>query len=280
MAGQEQLQEDRDQVLAALQDWAAGAEEVAALWLQGSLAAGGADPLSDIDAYLAIEDSAFDRLFAARAAILEGLRSVLAWSDATFPGLKCVHALLQGGVRLDLYFEPLSQAASVSRPTALMLVDKTGLKLRLDWEPPVEALGRILVTTIRMTRQGGTWPLRVMMRRQWAVFATMELNLINTQIAQLMALQIDPSLYYQNPFSLPRRLGAEQREQLQALTDEVLAAVVDRSPAAALAAHLKVFDALVSEAQDACRALGVRYPISEGRDAELRQLLIEAWPLG
>ncbi|HEY9217943.1 MAG TPA: hypothetical protein VIO94_07840 [Phenylobacterium sp.] len=282
MLEEAKLAAQRDAVLAALQAWAERTPEVTGLWLQGSLSVGDADALSDIDAYLAIEDSAFEATFAAREAIIEGVRPILAWSDATFPGLKCVHALLDGGVRLDLCFEPLSKVGGTPRPTARMLVDKGALRpeIRLGWTAPVDALGRILLTTIRMTRQGGTWPLRVIMRGQWATFAMMELNLINTQVAQLMALQIDPALYYQNPFSLPRRLTPAQRERLEALTDEVLAAVQDRSPSAALAAHLQVFDVLVSEGRAACEALGVAYPIREDQDARLRRLLVEAWPVG
>lgn len=46
----------------------------------------------------------------------------------------------------------------------------------------------------------------LMRRGQWATFAMMELDLINAQIAQLMAVQRDPANFYQNPFSLYRHL--------------------------------------------------------------------------
>ena len=44
----------REATLSALIAYAEAESRIAALWLQGSLAAGGADPFSDIDAYPAI----------------------------------------------------------------------------------------------------------------------------------------------------------------------------------------------------------------------------------
>jgi predicted nucleotidyltransferase len=88
----EDFARDRDRVLEALAAFAAGDADIRGLWLQGSLARGDADALSDIDAYLAVEDAAFDAVFARREAILGSLRPVIAWSDATTPGLKAVHA--------------------------------------------------------------------------------------------------------------------------------------------------------------------------------------------
>src|SRR5208282_4104559 len=106
------FEQRRGEVLAALVPLVQREPEVRALWLQGSLARGDADALSDIDAYLAIEDAAFDAIFDRRLALIAELGPVLASADAAVPGLKCVHALLEGGVRLDLYFEKESEAAA------------------------------------------------------------------------------------------------------------------------------------------------------------------------
>src|SRR5580704_13824680 len=113
----------RDATLAALNELAQTDPRIEALWLQGSLATGQADPFSDIDAYLAVRDAAFDELWGERRAFLERL----------------------GGVRLDLFFEKASTAPGMARPVAKPLVDKSGLALRfnLAWRPPAPAIGRI-----------------------------------------------------------------------------------------------------------------------------------------
>ena len=212
----------------------AGEPRIEGLWLQGSLARGDADPLSDIDAYLAVEDAALDEVFGRREAILASLRSVIAWSDATAPGLKAVHALLDGGVRLDLFFEAASQVGAQKRPALRLILDKGDLGDRLaeGWEAPAALVGRIIGVIVRMTRQGGTWPLRTLRRGQWSTFAMMELDLINAQVAQLMAVQIDPANFYQNPYSLYRRLRPDQQAILDALSDEALAGLARRDAAA------------------------------------------------
>lgn len=275
----------RGAVLDALVRWAEADDRIAGLWLQGSLARngrerGGADALSDIDAYVAVRDEAFEAVFAERAARLESLAPVLASSDGSAPGVKMVHALLGGGARLDLVFEVASKVDAVLRPPVRVLVDRDGIAGRLKggWSAPAPAIGRMIQTIVRMTRQGGTWPLRVLRRGQWSTFAMMELDLINAQVAQLLAVRADPALMFQNAFSLYRRLGEADRAVLDALTADAVAAIAGRDPAAALAAHLKVLDALVREGRAACAALGVDYPISEAGDAALRRLLQEGWP--
>ncbi|WP_340647050.1 nucleotidyltransferase domain-containing protein [Phenylobacterium sp.] len=270
---------ERDETLAALAAFAEHDPRIEGLWLQGSLARGDADPLSDIDAYLVVSDAALTEVFAAREAIVSDLRPILAWSDGTTPGLKCVHALLDGGVRLDLYFEAAS-AVGEPRPVADVRVDKTGLAARLntDWRPPFAYIGRVLEVILRMTRQGGTWPLRTLRRGQWSTFAMIELDLVNAQLAQLMALQLDPGNFHQNPFSLSRRLTEAHRATLDSLTGEVLAGVAARDARALLTTHLKILDALVVEGRAACAALDVDYPITEAGDAKLRAFLERAWP--
>ena len=48
----------RDALIERLVDLAKANPRIAGVWLQGSLAAGGHDAYSDIDAYLAVEDTA------------------------------------------------------------------------------------------------------------------------------------------------------------------------------------------------------------------------------
>jgi lincosamide nucleotidyltransferase B/F len=270
----------RDATLAALTEFARTDPRIEALWLQGSLAAGQADAFSDIDAYLAVADAAFEEVWSERGALLGRLGGALAWSAATTPGLTAVHALMTGGARLDLFFEKASAAPDTPRPIAKALVDKTGLaaRLKLDWRAPVPVIAQIVQTIIRMTRQGATWPLRVLGRGQWSTLAMMELDLINGQLAQLMAVRHDPANFYKNPFSVQMVLTPQERERLAQLTAEALAALAVRDAAALKAVHLRVLDALVAEGRAACAALGVEYPIAEAAERDVRALLERSWP--
>ncbi len=271
----------RTEVLSRLEDLVRDDPRLLGLWLQGSLADGMADPLSDIDAYLAVEDSAFDAVFAARLEIVAGLGSILAWMDATTPALKAVHCLLDGPVKLDLFFEPASTIGDRARPAVRLLLDKTdiGSRLRTDWEAPVAVIGRAIEMIVRGTRQGAAWPLRLLHRGQWSTFAMMELDLINAQIAQLMAVQVDPGKYYKNPFTLYRHLRPDQQETIDGLTRDTLAALGARDLAALREVHLRIVDAMVQEGRAACAALGVAYPLEEAADAAIRALYVREWPI-
>ena len=270
----------RAATLATLTDVARDDPRIEGLWLQGSLATGQADAFSDIDAYLAVADAAFDELWGERAALLDRLGGALAWSAATTSGLTAVHALMAGGARLELFFEKASTAPDMPRPVAKILVDKTGLiaRLKLDWQAPVPVVGRFVQTIIRITRQGATWPLRVLGRGQWPTLAMMELDLINAQLAQLMAVRHDPANFYKNAFSAPTLLTAREREQLAQLTADALAALAVRDATALKLVHLRVLDALVAEGKAACAALGVDYPVTEDGEREVRTLLERFWP--
>jgi len=270
----------RAATLAALETFAKADPRIEALWLQGSLATDTADPFSDIDAYLAIRDDAYDALWAARADVLAGLGGALVWSNATTPGLAAVHALMSGGTRLDLFFEKASAVDAAARPAVKVLVDKAGVaaRLRLGWEAPVPLIAAIVTTIIRMTRQGATWPLRVLGRGQWSTLAMMELDLINAQLAQLMAVRRDPANFYRNPFSLPQALSDEERALLAALTADALAALGAHDAAALKPVHLRLLGAMVEAGRGACATLGVPSPIDAASEAAVRDLIERSGP--
>jgi Streptomycin adenylyltransferase len=270
----------RAATLAALTAWAEVDPRIEALWLQGSLATGQADPFSDVDAYLAVTDAAFDEVWGEREAVLGRLGSVLVWSPAAVPGLTAVHALMDGGARLDLFFEKASAAPVAARPVAKALVDKVGLVggLDLTWQAPAAVVGRIIQTIIRMTRQGATWPLRVIGRDQWGTLAKIELDLINSQVAQLMAVAHDTAYFYRNPNSLAALLTEAERAELDALTRDALCALAARDLAALKPVHLRIGDALAVRGRAACAALGVDYPISAESEAAVRALIERSWP--
>ena len=270
----------RETTLDALIAFAGADPRIDALWLQGSLAAGGADPFSDVDAYLAIRDADYDAVWADRAGVLARIGGTLVWSDAVTPGLIAVHALTAGGVRLDLFFEKASNVRDAPRPAVKVLVDKAGVagQLKLGWEPSATVVARIITTTIRMTCQGATWPLRVLGRGQWGTLAKIELELINVQIAQLMAVSHGAANFYKNPNALAQALTDEERAQLAGLTDATLTALAARDLTALKVAHLRIGDALVDAGRAACAALGVPYPIDPSSEQAVRNLIETNWP--
>ena len=269
----------RDALLARLVDVAKADPRIAAVWLQGSLATGENDAYSDVDAYIAVDDTVFDVVFAEREALLTKLFRPFAWCDATTPGLAAVHALSENGVKLDLFYEAESAVGKQKRPAVQVLFDRRDLAARLQtgWQPPLPTIARIIGVIIKMTRQGATWPMRLLHRDQWSTLAMMELDLINAQLAQLMAVQLDPGNFYKTPFSLYRLLNAKQQAEIDRLTHRALFAVSHRDATALKEVHLEIYDALVREARSACAVLGADYPLKDVDERDLRSLLEREW---
>jgi predicted nucleotidyltransferase len=269
----------REVLLDRLVEMAKSDMRVSACWLQGSLARGDHDAYSDVDAYLAVEDAAFEEVWKERGAILAKIARPLAWSDATTPGLKAVHALLESGLKLDLFFEPASKLEQQRRPAVYVLHDGGDYAPRLlaGWEPPVGTIAHIVSIIIRMTRQGATWPLRLLHRDQWSTLAMMELDLINAQVAQLMAIQNSPGHFYMNAFSYYRLLTPPQQAEIDRLTHRALFAVTHRDGTVLKEVHLEVYDALIREGKAACAALGVPYPLNDTDERDLRALIDKEW---
>jgi hypothetical protein len=271
--------ERREALIGRLVEAAKADERIVCIWLQGSLAAGGHDAYSDVDAYIAVDDTSFDVVYGEREALLSKLFRPFAWCDATTPGLTAVHALSENGVKLDLFYEPESAVDKQKRPAVKMLFDRRGITPRLQtgWEPPVPTIAHIIGVIIKMTRQGATWPMRLLHRDQWATLAMMELDLINAQLAQLMAVQLDPGNFYKTPFSLYRLLNEKQQAEIDRLTHRALFAVTHRDATALKETHLEIYDALVREGRAACAALGAPYPLKEADEHDLRALLEREW---
>lgn len=270
----------RETVIARLIDLANEDQRIAACWLQGSLADGTADALSDIDAYVAIPDEPFDAVFAERRELVARLGEVLVLADGLIPGLHAVNAILAGPAKLDLFFERLSQVAEAQRPALRMLVDKVGLNTSLTggWEPPLDRVAGIVSAHFNGTRQGGLWPMRLLLRGQWAMFATLELRFINENLAAMMAVQVYPRLLFKNPFTMTRLLLAEQQATLEALSAAVMDGVARRDLAALRDVHIRAYDRFLSEGKAAFAALGLSYPGTDAGDAGMRETYERQWP--
>jgi predicted nucleotidyltransferase len=276
----EGFQANREAVIGELEEFARRDPRVLALWLEGSLADGTDDALSDVDARLSIDDASFDAVWAQRRDLVAQLRPVLVAFDVYFPGLHGIECVLEGPVKLDLIFERASSVDTPNRTAVHMLVDKQSLEstLKTGYRYPTETAVQRMTTLFGTTRQGATWPVRLLLRGQWATFAMVELELINDNLAMLMAAQVDLQLLYKNRLSMPRLLPAERREQLEELTQAFTAAFTQRDLPALLAVHLRVNDAIVRESRAAYAAFGVPYPVSEEADAKLRAFYQREWP--
>ncbi|HZQ34902.1 MAG TPA: hypothetical protein VFD32_03140 [Dehalococcoidia bacterium] len=280
MASAEQFVRAREAVIGRLTELATEDERIAACWLQGSLADGTADALSDIDAYLAVPDEQFDAVYAGRRELLAQLGEVLVLADGLIPGLHTVNAILAGPAKLDLFFERAGKVAEGQRPAVRMLVDKAGLagSLQGGWEPPLERTAGMVRAHFSGTRQGGLWPMRLLLRGQWAMFATVELRFINENLAAMMAAQVYPRLLFKNPFTMTRLLPPEQQATLEALSTAVMDGVARRDLAALREVHIRAYDLFLREGRAAFAALGQPYPGSEAGDAGLRAAYTRQWP--
>ena len=270
----------RNAVIDRLRTLATTDERIAACWLQGSLADGSADALSDIDAYVAVPDAQFEAVFAERRALVERLGEALFITDGLIPGLHAVNAVLAGPAKLDLIFERLSQSPERQRPALVMLVDTVGLEtqLRIGWEPPLDTVGAMVRATFSGVRQGATWPIRLLLRGQWAMYATVELRLINENLATMMAAQVYPRLLFKNPLTMTRLLQPEQQAELEELSAAVIEGVSRRDLAALREVHLHINDVFVREGKAALAALGLPYPGTEEGDTGLRAMYERQWP--
>ncbi len=162
----------------------------------------------------------------------------------------------------------------------LPLVDKADLvsRLKIGWEPPLERVAGLIQATFSGVLQGGTWPLRLLLRGQWATFATVELRLINENLAMMMAVQVYPRLVFKNPFTVPRLLRPEQQSGLEMLSAAVMEGVVRRDADALRDVHIRVVDAFLREGKAALALLNLPYPGTEAGDAGLRLMYERQWP--
>lgn len=270
----------REALIARLAGTVRADDRLAALWLQGSLADGSDDPWSDIDAYIAVRDGAFEAVFAERWQILERTIPVLARSEE--PALRMLNCVVAGPAKLDLFFEPVDSISGKVRPAVRVVLDKDGVTggLRGGWTPPVERAAEMVDRMFRGTFQGGLWPVRFLGRGQWVMLAGVELQLVNDFLAAMMAVQIDPALLFKNPFSRPRHLPAARQAELDALGEKVLRAGAARDPAAMRDAHLAIIDTYFREGRAAYAAVGLAYPFTPETEDGFRAIYRDLWGTG
>ena len=270
----------RDALIERLTSLVIGDGRLAAVWLQGSLADGTADAWSDVDAYVCVLDEHFDEVYAARSDLAAQLGSVLIAMDT--PALHAVNCLMDGPVKLDLFFEMLSRVADVQRPAVRMLVDKAGVgpRLRTGWQPSREEALNLVDRYFRGTFQGGSWPLRLIERGQWATLVMTELMLVNDFLVAFMAAQTDPRHLFKNRFSTPRLLPSGQRDLVESLGEAIVSAAAARDRIAVRDVHLDIVAALIREGRAAYAALGGACPLTDAAEQSLLAFYVREWPAG
>jgi hypothetical protein len=151
-------------------------------WLEGSLADGSADPYSDIDLYLCLEDDAWQRAWNDRRAIIERIAPILA--SLEIRGMFGIGCLLEGPVKLDVFFEKARSLEARTRPAVKWLWGPEAISARLKVGDTLDdsAIRFALETLVLGFLQGGTWPVRMLARGQVNTFLFNEILLVETGI--------------------------------------------------------------------------------------------------
>lgn len=239
---------------------------VLAIWLEGSVARGTADPASDLDLHLAIADAAFDD-FASAPDVLARIARPLGYLGVTQPGLRILPATLSGPVRLDLYIEQRSRLASAPRmPDRAMLLDRDAVEADLAAAPPFVFDPRAhLETLMRDYWFGAMWPARFTLRGDWGGLL-MNATLVVYQFVVPALLIADGSPeFYREAYGRARFLAPDRRAALDGLLAyaiEAFAGIGAGGPDREVLArfHERFLAAVWGAFRAACRRVGLPYP--------------------
>jgi hypothetical protein len=248
-------------------------------WLEGSLAEGTADPYSDVDLYLAARDDAVDAVWSERLELIGRVCPILASADMMFAdGARAVGCLVEGPIKVDVVFLAERDLATHSLRAARPLWGPTPSPRAQPPKPgPSDAdVRRALDSLVRLTLQGGMWPIRVLGRGQWDTFLYIELLLIETAIVPLLLLETDPSALQRNQFSRSQRLHLNQLATVEQLTRAVLDAAATGDTAALLPPHLAIYQEICRLGRSAFTRYGLEFPARI--EAEMLAFYQREWP--
>lgn len=240
-------------------------ERVLALWLEGSFAGATADPWSDVDLHVAIDDASWDAFLADRHALIGRVAPVVSSVPSKMPwGAELIAANVAGGLRLDLYSEKRSLiGGAIRRETPRILFDRAGIaeELRVNW--PAEALARMrLEEIVRVFFYGSTFPVRLAGREEWGSLLHNALLVVFQFLVPAMLIRDDRGHFFRPQLHNERHLSPERRREIDALIAEIVVAFNAAPPErdAATAAHERLIGVTWRELRAACDQLGVSYP--------------------
>jgi hypothetical protein len=261
-AGEDSLAIRREKFIAQARTLLASDPRLVAGWLEGSLAEGTADPYSDVDLYLAARDAAADAVWAERLELIGGVKPILASADMTFAGgMRALGCLVEGPIKVDVVFLAVRDVPTYPHRFVRPLWGPAPApEGQADLDPSPEEIRRALEPLVRMTLQGGLWPIRVLGRRQWDTFVYIELLLIETAIVPLMLLEHDQRALQYNQFSRTNRLPPAQRTEVENLANAVVVAAATRTYEALLPPHLAIYRQICRYGRAAFERYGLDFP--------------------
>jgi len=249
---------------------------VLACWLEGSFASGTADPWSDVDLHVAVDDDAWDSFFSERLDVLGRIRPILGYGENSLAGgMHLVFANLAGPVRLDFYLEKRNGVPSAPRrDQPQVLFDRAGVApARSGVEIDREALRAHLQRLVRGYFFGAMWPVRLWGRQAWGSLLMNATVVVWQILLPTILLQERPEEATREPHQLERLLSPQRRVQLNALLEQLAAAFhgighaqPDQDALVAVHGHLLGF--LWHEFRAACTTYDLPYP--EAAEQEIR----------
>jgi len=175
-----------------------------------------------------------------RRAIIDGVAPILAAQEIM--GAFAVGCLIEGPVKLDVFFERRSNLAARKRIAVKRLwgPEETYAQFRLGDDLGADEIARMLQYNVGGILQGASWPVRMLARGQVDTFLFSELFVIETVIVPLMLLERDPRTFHRNMFTRSKMLNDAERKLYTHLTDRVVTAVRGGDLSAIRDAHIEL----------------------------------------
>ena len=246
-------------------------------WLEGSLADGSADSYSDIDLHLWVVESAWDEVWNGRLREIERIAPILASLDIM--GVFGVGCLIEGPVKLDVFFERESELASRPRIAVKQLWGAPEIYRRFkigdDLGDP--AIKHALQSHVLGFLQGATWPVRILARGQINTFLFNEILLVETAIVPLMLLEKDRRAFHRNMFTRAKLITPEQREDYARLIDGIETSVRSGDRVAMRDLHIEIHRKICELARAAFARYGLVFPPRV--EGEMVAFYQREWPM-
>jgi hypothetical protein len=229
-------------------------------WLEGSLADGSADAYSDIDLHLCVVGDAWDEVWNGRLGVIERVGPILASLDIR--GIFAVGCLMQGPVKLDVFFERESTLGSMPRIAVKRLwgASKIFERLKIGDDLGDAAIRHALEFNVLGFLQGATWPVRILARGQIETFLYCEILLVETAIVPLMLLETDRRAFHRNMFTRAKLLPPKHREECATLVNRIVTAVRDGDRIAMRGIHIEIHRRICGLAATAFEKYGLNFP--------------------
>jgi hypothetical protein len=246
-------------------------------WLEGSLADGSSDSYSDIDLHLCVVENAWDEVWNGRLGVIGRVAPILASLDIM--GASGVGCLIEGPVKLDVFFERESALASRPRVAVKRLwgAEEIYQRFKIGDDLGDVAIKRALEFNLLGFLQGATWPVRILARGQVNTFLFNEILLVETAIVPLMLLERDRRAFHRNMFTRAKLLAPAQNEECARLVDRIETSVHSADRAAMRDVHIDIFRKICKLGSAAFARHGLEFPPRV--ELEMIEFYKREWPI-